>query len=180
MEIFIYIVIFIAGTFFGSFFTLAVYRIPLGIDILYKHSFCPNCNAKLRARDLIPIISYISLKGKCRYCGKKVRIRYLLLELLSGIVFLSLAISFRLDFYNININEIIYALFLMLHVAALFIISGIDKERIVIQKSVLLFEYILSIIFMIYVCASRMEDLYTYIIPNVLARNFINYIFYNK
>ena len=75
------------GTVFGSFFTLAVYRIPLGINILYKHSFCPNCNTKLKFIDLIPILSYISLKGRCRYCGEKVRPRYLCLEILSGLVF---------------------------------------------------------------------------------------------
>ncbi len=88
MEIIFGILIFIMGTVFGSFFTLAVYRIPLGIDITHKRSFCPKCNHRLEFIDLIPIFSYIFLKGKCRYCGEKVRIRYLLLEVLSGLVFL--------------------------------------------------------------------------------------------
>ena len=74
MEIFIYLIIFIMGTFFGSFFTLAVYRIPLKQDILYTHSYCPTCKHKLTTLDLFPVFSYIVLKGKCRYCGEKIRI----------------------------------------------------------------------------------------------------------
>lgn len=165
MEMIIYALIFIMGTFFGSFFTLAVYRIPLGLDILYEHSFCPNCNTKLKLRDLIPIFSYISVGGKCRYCKQKIRIRYLLLEILSGAVFLALAISLKLDFLNLTVNEIIYFLFSICYIASLFIIAGIDKEKIQIQKSVLLFNLILSVLFMIYVCISKTGHvIYAYII----------------
>ena len=84
MNIFLYAIIFIIGTFFGSFFTLAVYRIPKKEDILIKHSYCPNCNHKLGFFDLFPVFSYIFLGGKCRYCKDKIRPRYLILELLSG------------------------------------------------------------------------------------------------
>lgn len=164
MEYFIYTVIFIIGTLFGSFFTLAVYRLPLGKNITYEHSFCPNCNAKLKFIDLIPILSYISLGGKCRYCGEKVRIRYLLLEILSGVCFVLLALSLKLDFYSINLNEIIYFLFLSLYIATLFIIAGIDKEKIQIQKSVLIFGLILAVCSMVYVCISKAQVIYTYII----------------
>ena len=87
IDIIIYIIIFCIGTVFGSFFTLAVYRIPLGKDITHERSFCPNCNHKLSFFDMIPILSYICLRGKCRYCKQKIRPRYLILEILSGIVF---------------------------------------------------------------------------------------------
>ena len=82
MNIFLYVIIFIIGTVFGSFYTLAVYRIPKNIDIVKKHSYCPNCNHKLGFFELIPILSYICLGGKCKSCKQKIRIRYLLLELL--------------------------------------------------------------------------------------------------
>ena len=59
MEYYIYAIIFLIGAFFGSFFTLAVYRIPKKEDILVKHSYCPNCNHKLGLLDLFPIFSYI-------------------------------------------------------------------------------------------------------------------------
>lgn len=164
MEAIIYGLIFIIGTLFGSFFTLAVYRIPLGLDITHEHSFCPNCNTKLKFIDLIPIISYISVGGKCRYCKEKIRIRYFLLEVLSGTVFLLFALSLKLDVFKLNTNEIIYFLFSILYIAGLFIIAGIDKEKIKIQKSVLFFNLIITILFMIYACISSSKVIYTYII----------------
>lgn len=168
MEIIIYGLIFIIGTLFGSFFTLAVYRIPLGLNIVYEHSFCPKCNTKLKFIDLIPIVSYLSLGGRCRYCKEKVRIRYLLLEVLSGTVFVLFALSLRLDFFNISLDKIISFLFLLLYICTLFIIAGIDKEKIVIQKSVLVFSLILGVCFMIYACISNTQVIYTYIIYLVL------------
>jgi len=129
MEAMIYGLIFIIGALFGSFFTLAVYRIPLGLDITHEHSFCPSCKAKLKFIDLIPIISYISTLGRCRYCKGKIRIRYLLLEILSGLVFLSFALSLNMNVFSLNINEIIHFLFFILYFAGLFIIAGIDKSN---------------------------------------------------
>ena len=102
MKIFLYILIFIIGSFFGSFFTLAVYRIPKKEDILIKHSYCPNCNHKLGLFDLFPIFSYIFLGGKCRYCGLKIRPRYLILEIFSGLTFLILAIVTKTNIENLN------------------------------------------------------------------------------
>ena len=91
MDIFLYIILFIIGTLFGSFYTLAVYRIPKGQDITHTHSYCPNCNHKLGLLDLFPIFSYIFLGGKCRYCKEKIRPRYFILECLSGLVFILIA-----------------------------------------------------------------------------------------
>ena len=92
-QIIFYALMFIIGTVFGSFFTLAVYRIPLKQDITHERSFCPKCNHKLSFWDMIPVLSYIFLGGKCRYCKEKIRIRYLLLEILTGTVFLLFAIK---------------------------------------------------------------------------------------
>lgn len=164
MEIILYGLIFIVGSLFGSFFTLAVYRIPLGEDILYKHSFCPNCKSKLQFKDLIPIISYLALRGKCAYCGQKIRIRYFVLEILSGMVFLLFALSIKLDVLNLNTSVIIYFLLFILYIASLFIIAGIDKENISIQKALLVFGIVLSFAYMTYVCIQNSEAIYTYII----------------
>ena len=135
MDFVIYFYIFLMGITFGSFFTLAVYRIPLGQDITHNRSYCPNCNHKLSNLDLIPLFSYIFLRGKCRYCKEKIRPRYFLLELFSGIVFILFALSIKMSIYTINISKIIYFIFGLLYIAGLFIISGIDKEKIQIQTS---------------------------------------------
>lgn len=164
MDTFFYILIFIIGTLFGSFFTLAIYRIPKKQDILYTHSYCPNCNHKLGFLELIPIISYLGLKGKCAHCGQKIRIRYLILEILSGLVFLCFALSINLNPYNIEISTVIKFFFYSLYFLTLFIIAGIDKEKNIIQKSVLLFGIATSVSFMIYICISIKAVIYTYII----------------
>ena len=169
MEIILYGLIFISGTLFGSFFTLAVYRIPLGENILYKHSFCPNCKSKLKFKDLIPILSYIALGGKCAYCGQKIRIRYLLLEILSGTVFLLFALSLKLEVLNLNTELIIEFLFFILYIASLFIIAGIVKEKVQIQKALLVFGMGLSFVYMTYVCIQNSQYIYTYIIYLVLT-----------
>lgn len=182
MEIFIYLIIFIMGIFFGSFFTLAVYRIPLKQDILYTHSYCPNCKHKLTTLDLFPILSYVVLKGKCRYCGEKIRIRYLLLEVFSGIVFVLYAMSFKFNILFFESQKIIYFAFGILYFASLFLIAGIDKENIKIEKGLLIYGFILSIIYIIYVCTNYKINVYSYAIYLILMFAFIiiNEIFEHK
>lgn len=80
--------VFIVGTLFGSFFTLAIYRIPRKQDILYTRSYCPECKHRLGFFDCFPILSFVSTVGRCKYCNKKISLRYPLIELLSGFVFL--------------------------------------------------------------------------------------------
>ena len=74
------------GAFFGSFFSLATYRIPKGEDITHTRSYCPNCKHKLSFFDLFPVISYIVRGGKCKYCKQKISPRYILLESLNGML----------------------------------------------------------------------------------------------
>ena len=165
MNIILYILIFCIGALFGSFFTLAVYRIPLKKDITHERSFCPNCNHKLEFFDLIPILSYLFLGGKCRYCKQKIRPRYFLLEIMSGIVFVLFAVSLKLDILYTNIDTWFYFIFGLLYFACLFIIAGIDKEKIQIQKSVLLFGFILQAIYIIYLyIVENNFNIYRYVI----------------
>ena len=79
---------FVIGTLFGSFFTLATYRIPRKQDIIVKRSYCTSCKHELGFFDLIPVLSYVFLGGKCRYCKEKISIRYPLFEIANGIFFL--------------------------------------------------------------------------------------------
>ncbi len=166
MNIFLYAIIFIIGTFFGSFFTLAVYRIPKKEDILIKHSYCPNCNHKLGFFDLFPVFSYIFLGGKCRYCKDKIRPRYLILELLSGFAFLFFALAFKVSVFNIS-NQINF-IATLIYSSILFIVAGIDKEKIIISKSVIFCGYILEIIYMIYQYTLGIFNVYQYVIYLIL------------
>ena len=164
MESFTYTILFLMGIFLGSFFTLAVYRIPRGENILYKHSYCPNCYHKLGVLDLIPVFSYLVLRGKCRYCHDNVRIRYLLLEVLSGIVLVLYAYTSQFNILFADIAATIQFFFFVLYLAGIFIVAGIDKEKKVIQPSVLWYEIFVTLGYMIYICTLHKENAYIYII----------------
>ena len=160
MEIFVILIIFIMGTFFGSFFTLAVYRIPLKKDITHERSFCPNCNHRLEALDLIPVWSYIFLGGKCRYCGQKIRIRYLLLEVLSGIVFVVSFLSLKITIFDIS--RIPNYIFFIFTYTTLALIAGIDKEHKKINQPVLIFGLITNLLYILYLYIIEDPSIYRY------------------
>ena len=182
MNVIIYIFTFLIGITFGSFFTLAVYRIPLGKDITHERSFCPNCNHKLGFLDLIPIFSYIFLGGKCRYCKQKIRPRYLLLELLSGIVFVLFAFSIKMNIFALSVPKIVYLVFVLLYIAGLFMISGIDKEKIQIQNELIIYLTIVQTMYIIYLYTLGNVDMYRYVIylSALAILTTANTIFYKK
>ena len=149
INIILYIAIWISGTVFGSFFTLAVHRIPKHQDITHERSYCPNCNHKLQFLDLIPVFSYIFLGGKCRYCQNKIRPRYLILEICSGLTFLLLALSQNITCDSTIKEWILFALS-ALFIVALFITAGIDKEHHKVIYGVMLYGTIIGVFKVIY------------------------------
>lgn len=164
INIIFYILIFIIGTLFGSFSTLAVYRLPLHENITHKQSYCPKCNYKLSFFDMVPILSYILLGGKCRYCKTKIRIRYLLLEIITGTIFLMFAISLNINIESLEKSKIVYLIFGILYLAGIIIIAGIDKENIKINKPVLVYEIVILSAYMIYLYIVENANIYRYVI----------------
>jgi len=80
--------IFILGLIIGSFLNVVIYRLPEGKSIVYPPSHCPDCGHKLSPLELIPVLSYIFLRGKCKSCRTDISIRYPIIELLTGIIFI--------------------------------------------------------------------------------------------
>ncbi len=74
------------GLLIGSFLNVIIYRLPRGESIILPPSHCPNCGQRLGFCDLIPLFSYLFLRGSCRYCHQKFSLRYPLVELLTGIL----------------------------------------------------------------------------------------------
>ncbi len=170
MDYILYILIFCIGALFGSFFSLAIYRIPLRQNITHTRSYCPNCNHKLGFLDMIPIFSYTFLGGKCRYCKEKIRPRYILLEVLSGLVFVFFALSIKLSLFTLNTQLIVYFIVGILYLTAMFIIAGIDKENFEIEKPVLLFGFICVALYMVYLYIVEGDaNMYRYVIYLILA-----------
>lgn len=150
------------GTVFGSFFTLAVYRIPLKKDITHERSFCPICNHKLGFWDMIPILSYLIARGKCRYCGEKIRIRYLVLEALSGTVFLAEYIALNMHFPYLEVGKIAFFISFVFMYVTIAIISGIDKESRNIHKGLIVFGFIMQGLYILYLYIVQKISMYRY------------------
>lgn len=162
-EIIFYMSFYIIGVVLGSFFTLATYRIPLKQDILYTRSYCPKCNNKLKNLDLIPILSYIFLRGKCRYCHEKINPRYIIIELFSGLFYLLFVISLKIDIFNIEILKIVDLAYGTLIISVFFIIGGIAKETGKFSKGTVVFGLIANAMYMIYLYIVH-SNIYRYII----------------
>lgn len=80
------IIVFIYGICIGSFLNVCIYRIPESISLIRPPSTCPRCMARVRSYDNIPILSYLMLGGKCRFCRIPISARYPLTELFTGIM----------------------------------------------------------------------------------------------
>ena len=83
----LYFIIFVFGAVIGSFLNVLIYRIPRKLNFVKGFSFCPNCEHRLYPKDLIPIISYLSVGRKCRYCGEPISSRYMMVEIITGLLF---------------------------------------------------------------------------------------------
>lgn len=162
MEAIIYIIIFIIGALFGSFYTLATYRIPRHQDITHTRSYCPKCNHKLGFFDMFPIFSYIFLGGKCRYCKNKISPRYLILEVFSGLIFVSIFFLMKIDIYNIDVKLLIKFGFMSLFLSYLFITAWIDKENKKIENKVTVFGITISLLYIAYLCIVEQANIYKY------------------
>lgn len=83
-EIILYIIIFLYGIVLGSFLNVLIYRLPLKENIAVERSHCMQCGKKIQWYDLVPLVSYIILKGRCRNCGSKISAQYPLIEAING------------------------------------------------------------------------------------------------
>lgn len=89
LDITLYILSALTGLAIGSFLNVCIYRLPRGEFFSRARSYCPKCSAPIRARDNIPLISYIVLRGKCRSCGQPISPRYPVVEALTAALFVA-------------------------------------------------------------------------------------------
>lgn len=115
------------GLVFGSFVTCVSHRLPLEQDIVKKPSYCPQCDAVLTVRDLVPFFSWAAARGKCRHCKAPVSIRYPLTELCTAALFLLCYFQFGLTMQTAV---------LCLMSVALMVMIVVDLEHYIIPDSV--------------------------------------------
>ena len=127
--IFCCVVAAILGASFGSFLNCAAWRIAHGEPFWKGRSRCPECGHTLSAPDLVPVFSWLFLRGKCRYCGAKISVRYLLTELLFAL--LTVLCLLRFDLTVLCLRNWIF-------LCCLFCLSLVDLETMVIPNGCLI------------------------------------------
>lgn len=135
LQVFIVLCMFIIGSLFGSFLSLATYRLPRHEDIVATRSYCPTCKHRLGFFDLIPVLSYIARGGKCKYCKEPISPRYFLLETINGIVFVGFYFLFGYTL-KMAIVAIIYVLIVLLIGSYIMKSKMTEEEKNVVNEKV--------------------------------------------
>lgn len=89
MDLFLALVLAVAGLVFGSFLNVCISRIPNDQSIVSPGSHCPHCGSAIRWYHNVPVISYLALRGRCAYCGRHISLRYPAVELLTAVLFVA-------------------------------------------------------------------------------------------
>jgi len=161
------VVVILFGIIIGSFLNVCIYRIPKGESIVYPGSHCMTCKHPLNRLDLVPVLSFLFLKGRCRYCNQKIPSRYMAIELLTGLLYGVVYLKFGL-----SLELIMYATF----IALLIVLTMIDSDHMLLPTKIILFGAGLGIVFRS-VQAVLYHDVRFFIYPIVAA--FIGYgLFY--
>ena len=181
-DLYIYSVIFILGTVIGSFLNVCIYRIPEKLSIVKPRSRCGHCGTSLKPIDLIPILSWLFLKGKCRYCGAKVSVRYFLVELLEGLLFVLVYTFFGYSW----MTPIMWVFF-----AFLTVVLFIDLDHKIIPNKLVVFGCVIGVmpvayhylgVYPLYYSHNFIEPFVSMLIPPVLMlfMSFLSLILFKK
>ncbi|KYO65838.1 prepilin peptidase [Thermovenabulum gondwanense] len=154
---------FILGAIIGSFINVVVYRVPQKMSIVYPSSHCPFCKKRLEVFELIPVVSFLLQKGRCRNCGERIPIRYFFIELLTGILFTLLFFKF-----GYNLSFIKFALF----VSVLLSLTFIDLEHYILPDEIIIFGLVCGIIFVFIE-----KNFYTSLLGGLIGFTFMAVIF---
>jgi len=101
LETVTYLAVAAVGLLFGSFTNVIIARIPHGESVVTPSSHCPRCGHRLGVLDLVPVLSWLFLKGKCRYCQEAISIRYPAVELLTAALFMGVFLRWGISAYTL-------------------------------------------------------------------------------
>ncbi|WP_059051579.1 prepilin peptidase [Paenibacillus senegalimassiliensis] len=132
----------ILGLLVGSFINVAAIRIPLGQSIIAPPSHCMHCHRRLQIVDLIPVASYLLLKGKCRYCGIRISARYILGELIACAAFMLLGLWWGVG------TELIVALVLA---SVLLTAALTDSQELIIPDKLIWFAIVSGVVLRLWI-----------------------------
>jgi leader peptidase (prepilin peptidase)/N-methyltransferase len=121
--------LFVLGAVVGSFLNVCIWRLPRGESVMEPPSHCPRCNTRLQALDLVPILSQVLLRARCRYCHAAIAWRYCGIEVLTGVLFSLVGISIGANYSDVLRLDLVRLAQLLLVVACLLVIFWVDYER---------------------------------------------------
>lgn len=138
MELFLsylllYVMVFCFGIAIGSFLNVCIYRLPKEESLVKGASHCMTCGEKIKKRDLIPVVSWCLLGGKCRNCKAPISPRYTVVEFLTGILFVLVFL-----YYGVDVNPLMACLVSLLY-AALIVVFFMDWDTQLISTPVVIF-----------------------------------------
>lgn len=128
--ILLFTTIFLFGIVIGSFVNVCIYRIPKKEDIVRVRSHCMNCGYQLKWYDLVPLFSYLALRGRCRKCSEKLSVQYPIVEAANGILYVIIVLV-----NGVNVESLLYCLL----ASALVALSVIDFRTYEIPVGINLF-----------------------------------------
>jgi len=164
--IFIFL-IFICGLIIGSFLNCLIYRLSVE-ETMRGRSYCPNCKHTLSWVDLVPVFSYLSLKGKCKYCHKKISAQYPILEVITGLIFV-LVFNYKFPaLVNFEITNLTDLIFLLYIASSLIVIFVYDLKYYLIPDKVLFPAIIVALLY---------HFNYNYFLASFIATAFFLFIF---
>ena len=161
-------IVFLYGIVIGSFLNVCIYRIPNNESLISPPSHCGNCNTRLKWKDLVPIGSYLYLKGRCRYCHSKISIRYPLVEGLTGILLVGIYLR-----YGIGVSFFKYSLLTL----SLIVIALIDYDTTDVYSSVVYSGMVVGIVFIIIEATIYSHSISNYIIGGLIGLGVIGLIY---
>lgn len=161
-----YLVI-VLGLVIGSFLNVCIYRIPLEESIAFPPSHCTNCEHDLKPLDLIPIVSYVFLKGRCRYCDNKISARYPIIEGINGILYFLIYLKFGLTIITLK-----YCIL----VSILIVIGMIDYDTQFVFTKTTVFGSIVGIVFVIVQAVIYKGEVINYILGGLIGAGIIGLI----
>jgi leader peptidase (prepilin peptidase)/N-methyltransferase len=128
LPLYIDCLVFLFGAVVGSFLNVCIYRMPRGLSVVSPPSACPHCHTQIRWYHNIPLVTYLAIGGKCRYCGAKITPRYFLVELLTALAFLAVWLQFG------SWRPVIYWVL----IAGFIVATFIDFEHFIIPNEITL------------------------------------------
>lgn len=144
----LYIIIALLGIIIGSFLNVCILRIPQGESIVFPASHCGTCGHDLRALELIPILSYFMLKGRCSHCKNKISWQYPLIEFTNGLLYVLVYY-----YFGNTLTSIAYAFFLSI----LLVIMVIDQRTMIIPNPLIIFGLGFALIYKIVLAVSILD-----------------------